>query len=439
METSPWILLATTSNAETNNVSSTTTPWYIYLISAIVLVLLLTCSAIFSSAETAYTSINAAKIEQMIENKKRGAKLIKKQHIAFNRTVGTILIANNLVNIGSSVLLSYVLGKVMTNTELSAIISTVVMTPIIVLFAEIIPKLVAKAHPEGVVKTFYWFIEALYWIFFPITFPISKIGKKIYVTNTEEDVKNFLNIASKEGVLEMNESTMAQNALDLDSTKVSQHYVKLKDVDFIKSRASLNEALEIFKETNFSRLPIEKDGNFIGILHLKDIFYLKKGNIMNYIKSVPNVSAHSILSVALEKMRQARAQMAFVVENNNSDKVIGIITIEDILEEIVGEIYDEYDDDEMIYETSLERCEANGKVKMKDLWKQVEFEDIFQIELTEEEENEKLIDWLTNKVGHKLRINSRFTLEDKIDFRVIERKTKNNPNNKDIIEIEWSL
>ncbi|AWX42515.1 Putative Mg2+ and Co2+ transporter CorB [Metamycoplasma cloacale] len=422
-------------NVNTDVTEQTSTKWYIFLISAIILLILIVCSAIFSASETAYTALSAAKIEQLMDKKVRGAKLIKKQHIAFNRTVGTILIANNIVNIGSSVLFSYILGKLITNTELAAIISTVVMTPIIVLFAEIIPKIVAKSHPVGTVRTFCWFIEALYWIFLPITYPISKIGKKIYVTNTEEDVKNFLTIANKEGVLETKESTMAQNALDLDSTKVSQHYIKLKDVDFVKSRTSLQEALDLFKSTNFSRLPVEKDGTFIGIIHLKDIFYLKKGNIMNYIKSVPNISANSLLSVALEKMRQARAQMAFVVENNSSDKIIGIITLEDILEEIVGEIYDEYDDNELIYEISLEKCEANGRAKMKILWKQLEFDEYLNLELPEDEENMKLIDWLTAKVGHNLRKNTKYTYQDKIEFKVLETK---NSNGQDIIEIDWS-
>ncbi|SGA31456.1 hemolysin [Chlamydia abortus] len=129
----------------------------------------------------------------------------------------------------------------------------------------------------------------------------------------------------------------------------------------------MQEVLEKFKETNYSRIPIEKDDNLIGIVHLKDIFYLQKGNILNYIKTVPTVSANSILSVALEKMRDSRAQIAFVVNNNSSDKVIGIITIEDIIEEIVGEIYDEFDNDETIYEISLEKCRAKGNVEMKTL------------------------------------------------------------------------
>ncbi|WP_185939072.1 CNNM domain-containing protein [Mycoplasmopsis arginini] len=412
-------------------------PWQ-YALLIISLILLLVSSGIFSATETAYTSLSKAKIETMIEKKVKGYKIIEKQHNFFNRTLGTILIANNLVNIASSTLLAYLLTQAFgaSKVGLASIISTIVMTPIIVLFAEIIPKLIAKRYPEKTVKSFYWFIEMLYWIFIPITYPISKIGKKIYITNTEEDVKSLLNIAQDEGVLEFKESVMAQNVLDLDSTKVSQHYIKMKNVDFLSSKATMQEALAMFKETNYSRIPVEKDGDLIGILLLKDIFFLQRGNILNYIKSVPRVSANSILSVALEKMRQSRAQMAFVTESNNDDKAIGIITIEDILEEVVGEIYDEYDNDEQIYEISLERWEAKGTVLMKTLWKQLELDQYLDYELDDKEKNQTLSAWLETKKGHALRKNSKFELDEKITFKVLEKKNKD--QKYDYIEIDWS-
>ncbi|PWC08758.1 hemolysin C [Mycoplasmopsis arginini] len=412
-------------------------PWQ-YALLIISLILLLVSSGIFSATETAYTSLSKAKIETMIEKKVKGYKIIEKQHNFFNRTLGTILIANNLVNIASSTLLAYLLTQAFgaSKVGLASIISTIVMTPIIVLFAEIIPKLIAKRYPEKTVKSFYWFIEMLYWIFIPITYPISKIGKKIYITNTEEDVKSLLNIAQDEGVLEFKESVMAQNVLDLDSTKVSQHYIKMKNVDFLSSKATMQEALAMFKETNYSRIPVEKDGDLIGILLLKDIFFLQRGNILNYIKSVPRVSANSILSVALEKMRQSRAQMVFVTESNNDDKAIGIITIEDILEEVVGEIYDEYDNDEQIYEISLERCEAKGTVLMKTLWKQLELDQYLDYELDDKEKNQTLSAWLETKKGHALRKNSKFELDEKITFKVLEKKNKD--QKYDYIEIDWS-
>ncbi|ENY53667.1 hemolysin family protein [Metamycoplasma alkalescens] len=409
-----------------------------YALLIISLVLLLVCSAIFSSMETAYTSLSKVKIETMIEKKIKGAKLIEKQHKFFNRTLGTVLIANNLVNIGSSTLLVYLLTQAFgaERAGLASIISTLVMTPIIVLFAEIIPKLIAKSKPEQTIKSFYWFIEMLYWIFIPFTYPISKIGKKIYITNTEEEVKNLINIAQDEGVLEINESIMAQNVLNLDSTKVSQHYVKLKNVDFINWKTSMHDALAMFKKTNYSRIPVEKDGELIGVLLLKDIFFLQRGNIMNYVKRVPRVSTNSILSVALEKMRKSRTQMAFVTESNNNDRAIGIITIEDILEEVVGEIYDEFDTDEQIYEISLERCEAKGTVLMKTLWKQLELSDFLDYKLDDKEKNQKLSLWLEQKIGRSLRKNSKYTLDDKITFKVLEKKSKEKPF--DYIEIDWS-
>jgi putative uncharacterized protein hlyC len=119
------------------------------------LLALLVLSAIFSSCETAYTTLSPAKIETMVDNKERGAKLIKKHHLFFNRTLSTILIGNNLVNILASVLFSYMLSSTALSGGMQVIISTCVMTPVIVLFSEVIPKLVAKAHPVGVVKTFY--------------------------------------------------------------------------------------------------------------------------------------------------------------------------------------------------------------------------------------------------------------------------------------------
>ncbi|UWW00639.1 CBS domain-containing protein [Mycoplasmopsis felis] len=162
--------------------------------------------------------------------------------------------------------------------------------------------------------------------------------------------------------------------LSLDSTKVLSHYIKLKDVTTLSYKANVSEAIHLFKETNYSRIPVEQNDQLIGILLLKDIFHLKKGKIINYIKRVPLISSNSILSSALEKMRAARAQMGFVVENNNSTDVIGIITIEDIIEEIIGEIYDEYDDDEKIYEISLEKSRVWGDTLIGELFKQLELD-----------------------------------------------------------------
>lgn len=398
------------------------------------LVILLIASGIFSASETAYTSLNVGKIETMVGNKEFGHKIIKKQHTFFNQTLSTILICNNIVNIAASALTSWLLSTYLGKKfeSYNVLISTAVMTPIIVLFGEITPKLIAKSKPEATVKVFCYLLIILYYLFWPITYPISKIGKKIYITNTENDVKNIIDIAQNEGVLEANESIMAQNALDLDSTKVKKHYIRLKDVSIIDANANIQEAFEIFKDTNYSRIPVKKDENLIGILHLKDVFFLQKGKVINYFKTVPTISANASLSSALEKMRYQRAQMAFVTPNNNSSEIIGIITIEDIIEEIVGEIYDEFDDEELkdIFEISLEHFHVSASLTMKELIKKLEIE----LDLEEEENELTLHKWLEKRLGHKLYKNTKYEYND-VYFKVIDLGTNRFKNVRVDIEL----
>nr|WP_318023681.1 CBS domain-containing protein [Mycoplasmopsis felifaucium] len=224
---------------------------------------------------------------------------------------------------------------------------------------------------------------------------------------------------------------MAQNALDLDSTKVSKHYVKLKDVYSIEWNASVSEALAIFKDTNYSRLPIKKGDSPIGIVHLKDIFHLKKGKVINYLKTIPYVSMNFSLSTALEKMRRTKSQMAFVTKNTTSGEVIGIITMEDILEEIVGEIYDEFDSEEWedFFEISLELFHVSGKVKMKEIIKRLEVD----LELEQEVENQTLYEFLSSKSKTELRKNFKYEMKD-VSFKVLSVNPKDKKNIK--VEIE---
>ncbi|KKB26811.1 CNNM domain-containing protein [Mycoplasmopsis meleagridis] len=223
------------------------------------ILLLIICSSFFSAAETAYTTLNIGKIETLVNKKAFGAKLIKKQFSFFNQTLVTLLICNNVVNIASSALLSSLLAKALVGnlSNYVALFSTLVMTPIIVLLGEITPKLIAKYHPINTAQVICYPLSFFYYLFWIFTYPISKIGKKIYITNTEEDLKNIIDVAQNEGVLETNESIMAQNALDLDSIKVKKHYVRLKDVVSVNvNNSNISEILDVFVETNYSRLPV---------------------------------------------------------------------------------------------------------------------------------------------------------------------------------------
>ncbi|UUD36396.1 CNNM domain-containing protein [Mycoplasmopsis citelli] len=375
-------------------------------------------SSIFSGSETAYTTISVAKINFLVENKARNALLIQKQKNKFNQILGTILIGNNIVNVGSSVLSSFLLSQFFAQDSIiPTIISIAAVTPVLLIFGEIGPKLIAKHHTVKYLQIFAPFIEIMYWILWVITLPISKIGKEVLVTHTEDELKTMINLAQNEGVLQTGESILVKNALDLDSRKVQQHYIKLKDVSYLDYKDNIAKAKLVFKETNYARLPIMKNGELIGMVMLKDIFHLQRGKIINYMQSVPYISANSLLSSALDKLRKARAQMGFVVENNNSTKVKGIITIEDILEEIVGEIYDEHDNDEQIYELSLETSEVNSDLFVYDVFKQLDIE-VSLLNQTEEELT--LEQYLLLKTGDKkLYKKTSYTLDNKYQFKVI--------------------
>ncbi|WP_416322143.1 CNNM domain-containing protein [Mycoplasmopsis felis] len=402
-----------------------------YLVIIPILIILFLLSSIYSGCETAYSTLPKSKIYEMVENKETSNKLISKHYNKYNRILTTILIGNNLVNVISSVLMGVFLGKLFTDETLIIIISTAIVTPLLVIFGEITPKLLARKNPKKFLQIFSWWIDLNYWVFWILTWPIHKLSKDVYITNSEEDLKSIINLAQSEGVLQTGESLLAKNALDLDSTKVLSHYIKLKEVTTLSYKSNVNEAIHLFKETNYSRIPVEQNGQLIGILLLKDIFHLKKGKIINYIKRVPLISSNSILSSALEKMRAARAQMGFVVENNNSTDVIGIITIEDIIEEIIGEIYDEYDDDEKIYEISLEKSRVRGDTLIGELFKQLELDPSL---LEENEEQLTLYYWFAKKINKpKLYKTSKYTLKDKVSFKVLE--TNKNKESETLIEV----
>ncbi|UUD36840.1 Putative Mg2+ and Co2+ transporter CorB [Mycoplasmopsis californica] len=388
------------------------------IIYSIVLFILIVLSAIFSGAEMAYSSMNPGQLQAKIKANVAGSRLIKKHINKFNMLLSTILIGNNIVNIAASTLISLILSRTIANDGMNAVISTAILTPIIVIFGEITPKIVAKAHPFGYLKIVCFFIEVWFWVFWPFTFLLSKISRKALVTNTENELKHTLDIAAKEGVLDKDEAIIANNALDLDSQKVSKHYVKLQDIDYLPYDATIKQAKELMKETYFSRVPILKDEQFVGIIHLKDIFDAKQtDNVMQYIKTVPLISSNSTLSSALDKMRQDKSQMGFVVKNNSSTETLGLITIEDILEELVGEIYDEFDEEEDITELSIDRFQIKPSTPIREVAKSIELE----IELAEDEsENISFIDWLKARVDEqRITRATRYTYKDIFTVKVV--------------------
>ncbi|MBN3534459.1 CNNM domain-containing protein [Mycoplasma procyoni] len=389
-----------------------------YIVFSILLFILLILSALFSASETAFSSVTKAKIEENLDPKKTFAKkVIKKRYESFSSTLSTILIGNNIVNIAASLLLSSILASLITDNVLEIIVSTAVMTPIIVIFGEIIPKVIARKRPLAFLKRTYLIIYFFYLLFWPLTFLISKFVKENQVTNTENELKQILDIGYKEGVLEKEESILARNALDFDSIKLQKHYVRLKNITYINHDDSLDKIQKKFIESGFSRLPIKKKKQFVGILLLKDVYHKTKEdfNIDELIVEVPYVSANSLLKIALKKMKENRTQFAFVTKNNDDKSVVGIITFEDVLEELVGEIYDEHDfrDELDLYEIEETKVIAKYSTKIEKI------NEVLKTEIPEDKEIiGKYLEELTNK---KLTLKFNYK-EENLSFKVVENK-----------------
>ncbi|CAM9155605.1 hemolysin family protein [Mycoplasma marinum] len=381
----------------------------------VLLIILILLSSMFSAAETAYTSVNSAKISMEVKKKTRAGKVLKKHLKSFGWTLSTILIGNNIVNIGSSVLISYLFTQ-QFSPGTATILSIAVMTPIIVVFGEIIPKILAKKYSFGYLKKICFVMELLNYLFYPFTYPISKINISSEVTNTENELKQLLDTGRQEGVIEKREATLASNALDLDSTKVSAAFTRRKQVVFITDKTSLEEAKDIFDYTGYSRLPLIKNKKWIGTVHLKDIIFMSEGQPEEMVSEVPFVSKNMILTNVLETMRLKKTHIAFVTDVSKSQKVIGIITLEDIIEELLGEIYDEHDVTDTVRQLGLYKWVAEGQDHM------TKISEITGFVFNDVEQEQTLKQWLKKRLNRHIKEGLIYVHRKKIRIKVISNK-----------------
>ncbi|NQZ65697.1 MAG: HlyC/CorC family transporter [Mycoplasmatales bacterium] len=383
------------------------------------LAILILFSAFFSAAETAYSSVSKSKIETTAKNGKKGAQLIQKHYNSFGWTLATILICNNLVNISASALITLLFSKLLGANGTSTIISTFVMTPIIVIFGEITPKLLAKKYAYSYLMKIAFVMQVFNIIFFPITYPLSKIALNSKVTNSELELKSLISLAKKEGVLGRNEATLASKALDLDSTTVSKVMITKRKIVFIKHDTTVKEALIIFKEYGFSRIPVKKDSKFVGVLILKDIIFSQRNNLVSkYMTDISTVSRHITVSRALEEMRMYKAHMVLVTEKIDSARIVGLLTIEDIMEELVGEIYDEHDEDLKIREIAHFKWIALGTVPILEIEQKID--QVFD----KDNDKDNLKQWIQRRINRKIRRGLEYSYKGKIKFKVISNKNK---------------
>jgi len=323
-----------------------------FLVIVIICILL---SGYFSATETAFTAINKIRLRAKADDGDKGAKRVLRLADNYDRLLTTILIGNNVVNILASSLFTILLIALLPNEGLATTLSTVILTVVILIFGEITPKVLAKEFPEGFARFSAPFINALAWVLFPFTVLFGlwkKLLLKIFKHKednaiTDDELKIMVDEAEQEGGINAQESDLIRSAIEFNDLEAKDILVPRVDVIAVDAKAPIADVDKIFMDTRYSRLPVYEGSidNIVGILHEKD--FIKQRNESKFTlakasKPVVFVVATTKISVVLKLMQKNKTHMA-VVSGEFGD-TLGIITMEDILEELVGEIWDEHDD-----------------------------------------------------------------------------------------------
>lgn len=350
----------------------------------LILVICVAFSAIFSSAETAFSSVNLIRMKSYASQENKRAKRVLRLSKDYNSILTAILIGNNIVNIAASSI-----GTVIFTSYFGAsgpAISTVALTVIILIFGEVMPKSIAKDKAEAVSMTSSGFLQVLTVLFKPFIFlfnGLKKLTEKFTKSEaqpsvTEQELKVIVEEIESEGVLEDHESQLVRSALDFDETTAEEVLVPRVDIVSVSISAGVEEIKQLFLTERYSRVPVYERSidNIVGVLYEKDFFraYIQRESgpfdLRGLLQQPLFIPPQTKISDLLKQIQSVRAHMAVVTDQYGG--VEGIVTLEDVLEELVGEIYDE---DEEIVE-DVQRVEpgrflVNPDMAVEDLFEEI--------------------------------------------------------------------
>jgi len=348
----------------------------------LILVSLLLLSGFFSASETALVSLSPAKVRTMVEEKARFSNLVAFLKDRPHQLLITILVGNNLVNIGASVYSTIVFQKILGNAALGII--TGVLTLFILVFGEIVPKSFAQAYSKGVSRMASPILYAFYWVFWPVVFIMDLLVKGLLHLSpnnddeqhvTEEELKAFVSIGAEDGAIEDGEKTLIENVLEFNDTRAEDIMVPRVDIQGLPCVATLADAATFVDEHHHSRIPVYEGSidNITGILTVKTLLqYLNEGKGAVVLKDLKLMKPFKVpiskkINQLFKEFQKRRTHIAIVLGEHGG--TAGLITLEDILEEIVGEIVDEFDEDETdgITKIGTREVEASGKALVEQI------------------------------------------------------------------------
>lgn len=328
----------------------------------IVLVILLLLSAFFSSAETALTTVSKLRIRSLVEEGKRSAKPVAKLIEDPAKMISAILIGNNIVNLSASSIATSLALKQFSHNAYSSGIATIILTIVILIFGEITPKTLATVYNERLSFLYAPAILTITRVLTPIIFLLNKFSEllmkpfgidpsKKETQITENELLTIVDVSHEEGVIESDEREMINNVVDFGDSMAKEVMIPKVDVDFAEDTFDYDMLLEAFAKNMYSRLPVfhETRDNVIGIINLKDLFFYRGKkedfHLADFLREPFFTYDYKKTSELLNEMRRDSIPMAIV--RNEYGSTVGLVTLEDLIEEIVGEIRDEYDKDEV--------------------------------------------------------------------------------------------
>lgn len=388
-------------------------------ISLMIIVLCVIMSAYFSATETAFSTFNRIRVKNMAEKGDKKAQLVMKLAENYNSLLSTILIGNNIVNIlGTS--LTTVLFVSWIGSEAGPSVATAVTTVVVLIFGEISPKSIAKEMPERFVMFSAPFLRVLMVVFKPFNFLFAqwkKLLSLIFKSEedtgiTEEELLSFVEEAEQDGGIDEQESMLIKSAMEFTELEAADILTPRIDITGVSTVATKEEVAAIFAETAYSRLPLYEEtmDHIVGIIYHKDFHnyvYHTDKQLSDIIRPVLFVPKTKKIGVLLKELQQKKSHIAVVLDEYGG--TVGIITLEDILEELVGEIWDEHDEVSQDIEIKSEdECIVSGNANLEKVF------EYLQLEIDDEIDALTVNGWLMDQLG---RVPE---MEDKVEYHNFE-------------------
>lgn len=352
-----------------------------------IIVVCVILSAYFSATETAFNTFNRIRIKNAAEKGDKKAALVLRLSEDYDSLISTILIGNNIVNILASAIATLLFAKLIANQDVAAVVSTAVLTVIVLVFGEISPKTMAKNSPDKFAMFSAPIINVMKIVLFPFNFIFNgwqRLLSKVFKPSddqgmTEEELISIIEEAEEDGDIDKEESDLIKSAIEFGDLEVGDIFTPRIDITALPSSATKEMVAKVFTESGYSRLPVydESIDNIVGILYYKDFYniaYKASVPLHEIIKPVIYVAITQPVNELMKELQEKQLHMAVVTDEFGS--TAGIVTLEDILEEIVGEIWDEHDEIvEEIKEVGDKEYIVSGRANIENFFSTIDLDE----------------------------------------------------------------